>query len=69
MSKKHENQHVKIASGVTDEKLFIHFLELFTNDRENEIELEKSNQNLSYSSGTLGWENILIEQFLERASV
>jgi hypothetical protein len=58
----------KIASEVTDEKSFIQFLELLANDREKEIELEKSNPSSPYSSGALGWENILIEQFLERAS-
>lgn len=68
MRKNMETDMFTIASEVTDEKSFIQFLELLGKDREKEIELEKTNPSSPYSSGALGWENILIEQFLERAS-
>ena len=56
-----------VASQVDDEKSFIQFLYLLAKDRKNEIELEKSNPSSPYSSGALGWENTLIEHFLESA--
>ena len=63
-----ETDIFKIASEVTDEESFIQFLELLAKDREKEKELEKNNPSSPYASGALGWENILIEHFLESAS-
>ena len=56
-----------LRDKVNDEKTFLQFLTALMKDREREIELEKENPSSQYDAGTLGWQNITIEGFLESA--
>ncbi len=65
----HKNPDMfEIASEVTDERSFIRFLGLLAEDREKEKGLDKGHPSHARASGSLGWENVFIEDFLESAS-
>ena len=53
---------------VIDEQTFLKFLQLLASDWNREQALETQNPSTPYSSGTLGWENGTIGQFLESAA-
>ncbi|WHI52744.1 hypothetical protein P3339_08270 [Microbulbifer sp. MLAF003] len=56
-----------LIEKVHDEKTFLQFLTALMKDREREIQIEKKSPSSPYSAGSLGWQNITIEGFLESA--
>ncbi len=59
---------ISAAEVVTDERAFIHLLQMMALDREDEQQKELARQNLPHSAGANGWENCSIETFLEAAA-
>ncbi len=62
-----KNKLKEALDSVKDEKSFLNFLQVLMEDRIDEIEKEKLNSSSPYSSGTNGWANTTIEDFLESA--
>jgi len=67
MTEKHITPE-EFLDTVFDEKSFLKFLKILSEDWESEARIERKTPSSSYSSGALGWENGTIGAFLEAAA-
>ena len=55
----------KLLERVNSKETFLEFIKALKEDKEEEIKKEKVNLSLPYSSGSNGWENGTITDFLD----
>ena len=67
MTEKHITPEDYLDS-VVDEKTFLEFLQILSEDQEREERIEAKTPSPPYTAGALGWENGSIGSFLEAAA-
>lgn len=55
----------KLLDDITDRDSFLEFVRALKNDREDEVEKEKSKPSKPYGPGANGWENGTIDAYLD----